>query len=300
MAGEETAGAPRAGDEARALLYILVATAAYGSMPVVGKLAYAAGMRSSAVLAWRFVVAVVVFAAIKRRDEPRLPWRKRLALWSLGLVFSGNALAYFAALETVPASTAAVIIYTYPVMVMLLSALVGLESLAVRGLAAALMAVAGCALTTGGLGGIVADRGLMLVLVSALIYAVYIVLGGRFATGVPAEAAARHLVQTCALVVVPWAAVRGEVAWPPSAPAWAAVLALGTVCTVVPIRAFLAGLQHIGPGRAAVLSSVEVIVTIALAVVLLGEPLGLAQAAGAALILAAVALQNLPALRRMV
>jgi drug/metabolite transporter (DMT)-like permease len=178
--------------------------------------------------------------------------------------------------------------------------LTGLEPLTTRGLMAALLAFAGCALTTGGLGGLLAHRGVILVLASALIYAIYVVLGGRLAADVRAEVAARHLVQTCAAVLVPWGAWRGQLALPPAPQAWAAVLALGSFCTVVPIRAFLAGLQRIGPGRAAVLSSVEVIVTIVLAVALLGEPLGLRQAAGAALILGAVVLQNVRGLRRMV
>jgi drug/metabolite transporter (DMT)-like permease len=299
MAADPTTGQPRR-EEARGLAYISLSTLAYGSMPIVGKLTYAAGVAPVTALAWRFAVAVAIFAVVQRRDEPRLPWRRRLVLWSLGLVFSINAFAYFAGLQTVPAATVAVLIYTYPVLVMLLSALIGLESLTARGLTAALLAFAGCALTTGGFAGIAADRGVVLVFVSAFVYASYVVLGGRFAADVPAEVAARHLVQACAVVLVPWAALRGELALPSSPLAWAAVLALGSWCTVVPIRAFLAALQHIGPGRAAVFSSVEVIVTIVLAVTLLGEPLGLRQVAGATLILSAVVLQNLRGLRRMV
>ena len=287
----------RRSEEARGLLYILVATAAYGSMPIVGKLVYASGVRPTGALAWRFAVAVTIFALLQRRDEPALPWRRRAALWSLGLVFVGNAFAYFAALETVPAATVAVLVYTYPVMVLLLSAAIGQEALTVRGLLAAALAFAGCALTTGGLSGLSGQPGVLLVLLSALIYATYVVLGGRFSVGVPAEVAARHLVQACAAVLVPWAAFRGELALPPSPWAWASLLALGSLCTVVPIRAFLAGMQRIGPGRAAVLSSVEVIITIILAVVLLGEPVSLRQVGGAALILSAVLLQNLGALR---
>lgn len=290
-------GPPRRGEEARGLVFVLVAAAAYASMPIVGKFTYAEGVRPHTAVAWRFAVAVAVFALLQRRGEPPLPWRRRVVLWALGLVFVVNALAYFAALATVPAATVAVLVYSYPVLVVLLSAAAGFEPLTVRSVLAALLAFAGCALTTGGLGGLTAQPGIVLVLLSALVYAIYVVLGSRFAKDVPAEAAARHLVQTCAVVLVPWAAWRGELVLPPSAAAWGWLLALGVLCTVVPIRAFLAGIQRIGAGRAAVLSSVEVLITIGLAVVLLGEPLSLRQAAGAALILSAVALQNLGALR---
>ena len=56
---------------------------------------------------------------------------------------------------------------------------------------------------------------------------------------------------------------------------------------------FLAGMALVGPTRASVLSSLEVIVTLVLAFLLLGERLSARQWAGAALILGAVAFQNL-------
>jgi drug/metabolite transporter (DMT)-like permease len=74
---------------------------------------------------------------------------------------------------------------------------------------------------------------------------------------------------------------------------------VATLCTVVPIRAFLAGLSRIGPARAAVVSSLEVLVTIALAAAVLRERIGPRQWAGGALILGGVLLHNLGALRRM-
>src|SRR5215510_11622903 len=99
QAKEDDAGpGPLPRGEARGLLLVLLAAAAYGSMPIVGKLTYAAGVRPYTLMAWRFAVAVAVFALLKRRDEPPLPRPRRLALWALGLVFVGNALAYFAAL----------------------------------------------------------------------------------------------------------------------------------------------------------------------------------------------------------
>jgi drug/metabolite transporter (DMT)-like permease len=65
------------------------------------------------------------------------------------------------------------------------------------------------------------------------------------------------------------------------------------------MTAFLAGMAIVGPTRASVLSSLEVIVTLVLAAVLLGERLAPLQWAGAALILGAVAFQNAPVLRRV-
>ena len=70
------------------------------------------------------------------------------------------------------------------------------------------------------------------------------------------------------------------------------------VVVIVSMIAFLAGMAIIGPSRAAVLSSLEVLVTLVFAFLLLGERLTLPQWAGAALIMGAVVFQNMGALRR--
>jgi len=68
----------------------------------------------------------------------------------------------------------------------------------------------------------------------------------------------------------------------------------------VAMTTFLAGMALVGPTRASVLASLEVIVTLVLAFLLLGERLTPWQWAGAALILGAVAFQNAAALRRAI
>ena len=59
------------------------------------------------------------------------------------------------------------------------------------------------------------------------------------------------------------------------------------------MSAFFAGLRRVGPSEAAILSTFEPIVTVALALVVLGERLSEPQLAGGALVLAAVVLLQL-------
>jgi len=142
-------------------------------------------------------------------------------------------------------------------------------------------------------------RGVVLALATAVVYSSYVMLGSRFAAGIPSETVALHVAQSCAVIFVPLALIRGGLWLPPSPTVWGLVAFLAVFCTVVPIRAFLAGLARVGPARAAVVSSLEVLVTIALAASLLHERIGPRQWAGGALILGGVLLQNLGALRRM-
>jgi drug/metabolite transporter (DMT)-like permease len=285
-------------DETRGLTLVALSTVAYGILPILGKVAYGAGVAVMPLLAWRYVVAAAFLLALER--GPRPPLGERVRLWAIGSVFVVNSIAYFRALERIPASVTALVLYTYPVIVALLAALVGVERLTGRAVLAALGAFAGCALTARGAP---ADAPLSLsgvawALVAALVYASYIVLSSRFGAGVPARVLALHLAQASAVACVA-ASLAGEgLSLPLDPRGLLAVAGIGVVSTVVAMIAFLAGMALVGPTRASVLSSLEVVVTLLLAFLFLGERLGPAQWAGAALILGAVAFQNIGALRR--
>jgi drug/metabolite transporter (DMT)-like permease len=240
-----------------------------------------------------------VLIALLERGEPP-PLRTRLRLWAIGSVFVFNSIAYFRALEQIPASVTALVLYTYPVLVAFLAALAGVERLRWRALLAALGAFAGCALTAGGApeGEPLAVSGIAWALLAALIYASYIVLSSRFGAGVPARVLALHLAQAAAVLCVAFALADGGLSLPLDPRALLAVAGMGVFSTVVAMTTFLAGMALIGPTRASVLSSLEVIVTLVLAFLFLGERLSPWQWAGAALILGAVAFQNLGVLRR--
>jgi len=187
--------APSPRDETRGLALVAFSTIAYGILPILGKVAYAAGVSALPLLAWRYVIAAALIALLVR--GPRPPLRERVRLWAIGAVFVFNSIAYFRALETIPASVTALVLYTYPVIVALFAAFLGVEPLTGRALLAAIGAFAGCALTAAGApsGAPLASSGVAWALAAALIYASYIVLSSRYGAGVPARLLALHLAQ---------------------------------------------------------------------------------------------------------
>ena len=282
-------------DEATGIALVLLSTASYATLPILGKVAYGAGVETGPLLAWRFTLGGLLLAFLG--GGARLPLGQRVRLWGIGLVFMLNAFSYFVALRTVPASTAVLLVYSYPVMVTLLSAITGLEPLTRRGVLAAVLAFAGCGLTARGT--VTGGAAVLLVLLSAFCYASYVVLSGRFARDVPSAVVAAHLAQVGAVAAIPFALLEGNLALPPRADAWLSVLAIAVISTVVAVRAFISGMNRIGPARASVLSSLEVVMATGLAIVFLGERLSLTQLLGAALIVGGVALQNMAVLRQL-
>lgn len=284
--------------EARGLGLVVLSTLAYGVQPIFGKIAYAAGVEPLSLLAWRYLIASALLSLIE--SGPRPPLRERLRLWAIGSIFVGNSVAYFMALRLLPASVNELLMFTYPVLVALLAALIGVERLTWRSLLAALAAFAGCALTTGGfrLSAGLPALGVAWALAAAVIYAGYVVLSSRFGGGASARTLVLHLTQAAALICCVVALAGPGLALPLAPRAWISVAAIAVVSTVVAMIAFLAGMAIVGPSRASVLSSLEVLVALVLAFLLLGERLTLPQWAGAALIVGAVAFQNARALGR--
>jgi len=92
--------------------------------------------------------------------------------------------------------------------------------------------------------------------------------------------------------------VRG-IASPSSTAGWGSLLALVGISTVIPIFTFYAGMQKVGAPRAAILSTVEPMITVLLAVVVRHETLAVLQVIGGALILLSVIVLQTQRLQRL-
>lgn len=92
------------------------------------------------------------------------------------------------------------------------------------------------------------------------------------------------------------AAASGQLRPPPSPVAAVTLLAIGLLPTLLAITFFLAALPRVGAARTALLSTWEPVVTVGLAVALLGDRLAPAQVAGAVLVVGAVAALQVPGL----
>jgi len=79
-----------------------------------------------------------------------------------------------------------------------------------------------------------------------------------------------------------------------AAAGWGWLAAIALVSTVGAVIAFFAGLERVGPSAAAILSTLEPVVTVGLAALAFGESLAGVQLLGAGLVLAAVVVMQLP------
>lgn len=271
---------------------IAVSASAFGAMAIFARAASASGADIFAMLLFRFVLASLLLLGWCRVQRVAFPSRKQalgIALMG-GIGYVGQSLCYFGALQYAQASLVALLLYLYPVFVTVLAAIFLHERLTPVKLGALLLCSLGTALTVGGGHG--QPLGMALAVGSALIYSCYIVVGAKLTRGVDARATATLVCLAATVSFSAMALIRAgqglSLHWPVNTGGWAALVAIAVCSTVIAILTFFAGLQRLGAGRASMLSTLEPVVTVLLAAMLLGETLTVAQLGGGALILAGV------------
>lgn len=279
-------------DTVRGALLVALSASAFGAMAIFGRYAYAGGTDVLGLLTLRFLIGGAVLAAVAYRRGVVWPRGRALAgivaMGALGYV--GQSLCYFIALQHAQASLVALLLYLYPAFVTLLAALwLGERLTRVKG-AALVLCLGGSALMVGGGHG--DPLGIALALSAAVVYSLYIVAGARVTRGVDPLATTAIVCLSAAVVFCCASVARTLAGTPPHLPttpaAWAALVAIALVSTVTAMLAFFAGLTRLGAARTSMLSTLEPVVTVLLAAILLGERLSFVQGCGGVAVLAAV------------
>jgi drug/metabolite transporter (DMT)-like permease len=276
---------------------VVISAAGFGTLGILGRYAYADGFDVLTILFLRFSLSAVIMAVVLAGRRERLP-QGRTLLWLAGMGaigYVGQAFAYFTALKYASAGLVALLLYLYPAFVAILSAIRLRETITRPKVIALGLALVGTALTVGPAGGQL--LGIIFAVSAAAIYSVYILIGAHVMKQVSA-------IQSSTVIFAAAGAMSGLLMLgngphlPASATGWAALGAIVVWATVVPVAAFLAGIERIGPTNAAMLSTFEPAITVLLAAGLLGETLKPIMLVGGGLILVAVLLLTRSEFRR--
>lgn len=270
------------------LSLIAISAVAFGAMAIFARFAYADGADVLGVLLARFAIAGSVLAVLMLatgRAWPRgRPLVVAIGMGAVGYV--GQAVCYFTALNHASAGLVALLLYAYPTLVCILAAIFLRERLTARTIALLAASFAGIALTLGGGNG--SATGFALGLAAALFYSVYIIVGARELRHTDALASTTVVCLSAAATLVV-ASLFQAPRFPDGASGWIPIALIALVSTVVAILAFFAGLKRVGPATASIVSTLEPVVTVALAWGILGESLSVIQVFGGILVLGSAA-----------
>lgn len=273
-------------------LLVFAAAACFGTIGIFGEVAVRVDFPLATLLPARFVVATLVVLALASVREWSLPLDRRewLTTLSLGVAYTGLTLLYFVSLRTLTAGLATIVLYTYPVFVVVLSAAFLNESITGRKLFALVLATGGVALVVGMDTAGADPLGVALALGAAICYAVY-TAGSRSVLGsvTPRGLMVGVLLGTTACMVV-YGVLDGGISIPDGRTEWGLVAGLAVLSTVVPQLLFYEGVARLEASRAGVVSTVEPVVTVILGAALLDEPVTVFVVLGGVLVLGGVVL----------
>ena len=282
-------------------LLCLVSAAGFGLGPVFAKAAYAAGAGVPTVLALRFTIAAAVLWAVVAWRRPRWPGRRvLLGCVALGAVgYAAQSGLYYGSLTRIDASLAALMVYVYPALVVVLALALRRERPQRRRTVALVCSACGVALLLGmggpsAAGGSGVDGiGVLLALGAAVVYACYLTVVDGLPADLDLYLLSAVVCTSAATSLTVAGLVTGSLRAPTEASGLAGIAMLALVSTILAMGCQFAGIRVVGASTLAILSCAEPAVAVAATAVVYGERLTAVQCVGGLVVLASVAVLQL-------
>ena len=288
------------------IIYVLIAGILWGTMGVFVNYFDGIGLGSIDIAGVRVFFASVLVVLFLLLKNPALLKFRLKDIWC----FIGSGLVslmiftvcYFKTIVLSTMSVAAVLLYTSPVFVIILSFVIFKEKITGIKAISCIVCVAGCAFVSGVVG---SDTSISLVafllgISSGFAYALYSIFS-RFALqkGYPSITITAYTFIFATLGLMFFAdidVIANSVLTKPSN--CVIMLLSGLITAVLPYLFYTMGLERIESGKAAVVAAVEPVVAVILGGVIFHDKLSLLQYFGIILVILSIAIQNIKAKRR--
>lgn len=279
----------------RSFIYIILAGILWGTSGIFVHYLAPFGFSSLHMTFFRGIVSLismVIFVFFKDKSLFKIKLRDLVIFAVSGLAFFGTASCYYFSMQATSVSTAVVLMYTAPVLVMIFSvAFLGEKLTAIKAISVICMFV-GCGLVSGIIGGLKIDLfGIAIGLLSGISYSAYNIFTkiGMRRGGNPLSATLYCFLfsttiafLSCEPFAIPECVAKAPVIILPL------VIALGICTCFLPYILYTIALKNLPAGTASALSIVEPMSATVFSVALFGETLGIPSVIGIVLILGSV------------
>ena len=275
-------------------LWGAIGGATYGMNPLFTLPMYQEGISPDSVLFFRYLFAIPILALIMKFNHVdfKIKHQEIPPLVLMGIMFALCSLTLFQSYHYMDAGIASTILFLYPIIVALIMTFIFKEKLSFITIICLLMATAGIALLYKGEGGSTLSlTGTLLVIISALTYAIYIVGINR------SRLKNMNTIKvTFYVLLFGWSlfAIRslfeGGIQTPPADKwyLWGNLLALGLLPTAISLLTTTIAIQLIGSTPTAILGALEPATAIFFGITVFNETLTIRETCGLALIIIAV------------
>lgn len=271
------------------LLWGLLSPLFLGLVPILAKVAYAAGVNVLTVVAFRTVIAAVFLwlgMLLFKRQLIRSSLPAVLSSMIAGAINGLGSIFFYTSLTRIDASLGQLVNISYLVFVTVFLRLAG-QTISLLTILRTALTIGAIYLLTRGSAGSADWLGVGMMLFAAVTYAIQLVLSQRIMLDIPAPTMTLYAITAMAVVVtVAWFIAPVDLRLV-STDGWQAIGLMALVTALARLTLFL-GVKAMGSIQTALLGVFEVVVTIAIAAVFLGERLTLLQWVGAAVLLVSI------------
>jgi drug/metabolite transporter (DMT)-like permease len=244
---------------------VLGSAAAFGTLPILIKYAYATGLSPLQALAIRFLLAALGLHALALLHGERVPrlGGVRVGQFLLlgGVGYAAQAATFFAALCCLSASLVELLAYIYPSLVTAGAWLLFRRRVGFRRALALAVSFGGLALLIGGGARLAIGLPLLLALAAPVVYSCYILAGEQLMRSAPVLSASALVHTGTAVSMLALLLASRQPVLPHNPASWPVLVLLAIVPSMIAISLFLAGIHRVGGPQASLLSTVEPVVT---------------------------------------
>ena len=286
----------------KGILCGILAAVCYGTNPLGALKLYAEGMSTGSVLffrfglAWCIIALVMLFRSIPRNGKPvetlRVSAKEFGALTLLGLLFIVSSLTLYLSFRLMDAGVASTILFTYPVMTAVIMAVFFHEKLNWVTILSIVLSFIGVALLYWGDGTTTLPIvGVILVLLSALSYALYIIVVNRANLVMFSFKINFYVLLYCAVGMLAYTFLSGEsLTVPHTFTGWFYVGWLAIVPAIMALVLMVYAAKYVGSTTTAILGALEPLTAVLIGIFVFSEQFTVTLAVGILLILSAVVL----------
>ena len=268
------------------------AAVCYGTNPLGALYLYEDNINANSVLFYRFALAVVMLGMLMMaQGKSLLVSMKELALLAvLGVVFSTSSITLYFSFCFMDAGIASTLLFVYPVMVAVIMAVLFKEKLSAAAIFAIVLALTGIALLYEGDGGATLSTvGVLLVMLSSLSYAIYIVVVNKSPLRISSLKLTFYVLFFGMLTILANSFITGiHIQMLTTPRMWMYALMLALLPTVFSLVLMVISVHEIGSTPTAVMGALEPLTAVVIGVMVFGEQLTLRLSVGIVLILVAV------------
>lgn len=277
-------------EQYRGHMYVLLAVIGFGIVPLLAKFSLDTGMNSETMLTYRFLIAGAIFIILCKKNRYTLykDAKTTIKLLSIGVLYAIEATCYFEAYKYLSPSLGELLFQVNPIFITFGAFLVFREKVTKDTILALLLTATGCTLLFWEPISHVTFYGIGLILLAVIFYTTYVLVCKRILNDIEPMVVTTYTTVGCGIILLVYSTLTRKLMVVTDLNIIGIIIILSIFSTIISLLFFAKGLKLLGAGKAAIITTLEPVVTVFLSFIIYKERLNIHQVCGGLFIILSI------------